>query len=358
MTRPTIGIGPVHRVAVVAAPQFIPYDLAVPCETFARARDASGEPAYEVQVCGLTSRVATAHFVLQAPHGLDVLERADTVVLPGVADLDLPVSRELVRAVRNAAERGARVISLCTGAFLLAATGLLAGRRATTHWAAADELARRHPSIDVDPDVLFVDLGGVASSAGASAGLDLCLHLVRRDLGAAAAARAARLAVVPLEREGGQAQFIERPAPDAGGGSLSPLLHWIEEHLDDDLSLDALARRAATSRRSLTRRFREQTGTPPAQWVNRARIRRAQELLETSADTIERIGRRVGFIHPATFRSQFRRRVGQDPTRYRRMFRTGRSQPDSVLPGSAPVGDSGDPPPRPGTPAAVRSPRS
>ena len=194
----------------------------------------------------------TTDFEIRLRAGLEALERADTIIVPGIADIDAPVPRELVQALRAAAERGARLASICSGAFLLAATGLLAGKRATTHWLAAAELARRYPAIEVDPNVLFVDEGNLLTSAGATAGIDLCLHLVRRDFGAAVAANTARMAVVALEREGGQAQFIVHPPPPSDGESLAPLLAWIEQNLHRDLSLFALARRAAMSTRTLS----------------------------------------------------------------------------------------------------------
>ncbi|MCG8590324.1 MAG: helix-turn-helix domain-containing protein [Proteobacteria bacterium] len=310
-----------HRVAIVALEGVVPFDLAVPCETFGRTLLADGSPAYEVKVCGLGGTVDTGIFELRPPFDLSPLEHADTIVLPGVADLDRPVPRELVLALRKAAERGARLASVCTGAFVLAATGLLAGRRATTHWLSAAELARRHPAIDVDPSVLFVDNGRLLTSAGAAAAMDLCLHLVRRDHGAAVAAATARIAVMPLVRDGGQAQFIVHPSAVDDGESLAPVLHWIEENAQRPLSLDVIARRAAMSRRTLSRRFREQTGTTPAQWVTQARIRRAQQLLETTAHPIERVADLVGFASASTFRAQFHNTLGTSPQAYRRSFR-------------------------------------
>jgi transcriptional regulator GlxA family with amidase domain len=227
----------------------------------------------------------------------------------------------VLRAVRAAAANGARVASICSGAFVLAATGLLDGRRATTHWLAAAELARRYPRIDVDPNVLYVDNGKVLSSAGAAAGLDLCLHMVRGDYGAAVAADAARLSVMPLEREGGQAQFIVHEPPASDGASLEPVQRWMERNLDRELSLGDIAKKAALSVRTLNRRFRDQSGTTPIQWLLKARARRAQHLLETSAQSIEQIATRVGFGSAATFRQRFHRVVGTSPQAYRRAFR-------------------------------------
>jgi len=313
-----------HEVAVVAFPGVVPFDLATPCEIFGRARLAEAEAAYRVKVCGVSRSVDAGAFELRTRYGLAELEGADTVVIPGVADLERPVPRELVVALRKAAGRGARLASICSGAFVLAATGLLAGLRATTHWLAAPELASRHPSIDVDPSVLFVDCGALLTSAGAAAGMDLCLHMIRRDYGAAVAADAARLAVMPLERDGGQAQFITHPPPGDDGESLAPVLRWIEANPRKDLSLDAIARRAAMSPRTLSRRFREQTGTTPARWVANARLRRAQQLLETTAHPVERVAASAGFPSPSTFRARFQQALGTSPQAYRKAFRSRR----------------------------------
>jgi transcriptional regulator GlxA family with amidase domain len=260
-------------------------------------------------------------FRLRTRYGLRSLAEAHTVILPGVANPAVPTPAPLVRAVRAAAARGARVASICSGAFLLADTGLLDGKRATTHWLAAAELARRHPSIAVDPDVLYVDEGQLLTSAGAAAGLDLCLHLVRRDHGAAVAADSARRSVMPLERAGGQAQFIVHEPPAADGASLEPLQRWLEANLHRPLTLEDLARKAAMSTRTLNRRFREQTGTTPLQWLLRCRVRRAQQLLETTSQSIEHVAGRAGFGSAAALRDRFGRVVGTGPRSYRDSFR-------------------------------------
>jgi transcriptional regulator GlxA family with amidase domain len=304
-------------VAVVAFDGVVLGDLAVPCEVFGRAGDR-----YDVRVCSAARRVRSEHVALDVPWRLSTLARAHTVIVPGVHDLDAPVPREIVRAVRRAIARGARVASICTGAFVVAATGALDGKRATTHWRAAAELARRHPAVMVDPDVLYVDNGGILASAGAAAAFDLCLHVVRRDLGAEAAAAVARAAVMPLERAGGQAQFIAHPPPTHDAGSLEPVLAWIERDLRRDLTLAALARRAATSTRTFSRRFREQLGTTPARWIARARVRRAQRLLETTRLSVERVADDVGFGSATVLRAHFGRAVGTSPQAYRRAFAT------------------------------------
>jgi transcriptional regulator GlxA family with amidase domain len=310
-----------HRIAILALDGVVPFDLAAPCEVFGRARLPDGSAAYDVRVCGATREIDAGAFTMRVRWGLKALAHADTVVLPGVSDVSRPIPAAVVRAIQAAAANGARVASICSGAFVLAATGLLDGRRATTHWLAAAELARRHPAVAVDPEALYVDNGDVLTSAGAAAGLDLCLHLVRRDYGAAVAADAARLSVMPLERSGGQAQFIrhEPPAPD--GASLEPVQRWLEQNLHRALGLEAIARKAALSVRTLNRRFHEQTGTTPLQWLLRARARRAQQLLETTAHSIEQVAARAGFGSAATFRDRFRRVVGTSPQAYRRAFR-------------------------------------
>jgi transcriptional regulator GlxA family with amidase domain len=228
-----------------------------------------------------------------------------------------------LRGIRRAAERRARVASICTGAFVLAATGVLDGLRATTHWLAAAELARRHPSLDLDANVLYVDNGRVLTSAGAAAGFDLCIHMVRRDLGAEAAASVARLAVMPLERAGGQAQFIEHAPPAEAPGAMSPLLAWMEQNLSRDLPLPVIARRAAMSTRTLSRRFREQVGTTPAAWLAYARVRFAQRLLETTDMPVEQVASEAGFGSAAVMRTHFGVVVGTSPLAYRRAFSTG-----------------------------------
>ena len=295
-------------------------DLAMPCEVFGRARNRDGSPVYEVRICSAARRVRSEHVALEVPWRLASLARADTVIVPGIADLARPPPGDVLTAIRRAIDRGARVASICTGAFVLAATGALDGLRATTHWRAAAELARRHPRITVDPSVLYVDNGAVLTSAGAAAGLDLCLHLVRHDLGAAAAAEVARAAVMPLERAGGQAQFIAHAQPGPDGGSLEPVLAWLAHHLHDELSLAVIARRAAMSTRTLTRQFRDQVGTTPARWVAHARVRRAQHLLETTRRSMEQVASDVGFCSSAVFREQFRQLVGTSPLQYRRSF--------------------------------------
>jgi transcriptional regulator GlxA family with amidase domain len=312
-----------RTVAVLALDGVIPFDLSTPIEVFSRVRLADGRTPYEVRICAATPVVDAGAFSLRAPWGLDALLGADTIILPGCADPGVAVPPEVLDLLRKAAADGARIASICSGAFILAATGLLDGLRATTHWLAAGALAARHPEIEVDPDVLYIDNGQFLTSAGAAAGLDLCLHLIRRDHGSAVAADAARLSVMPLEREGGQAQFIipEQPPVPRGEG-LEPLLRWMQENTEIDLTLNDLAARSGMSIRSLNRRFREQTGTTPLQWLLRARVRQAQHLLETTDQPVETIAGHVGFGSPTAFRDRFKRVVGASPHAYRTAFRS------------------------------------
>ncbi|MEU4344877.1 helix-turn-helix domain-containing protein [Nocardia sp. NPDC023852] len=310
-----------QTVAVLALDQVIAFDLATPAEVFGRARLPDGRPAYRVRVCGAAPAVDAGVFTLRPPWGLEALADADTIVVPGCSDPSLPVPDEAIAALRLAAAAGTRIASICSGAFVLAATGLLDGYRATTHWLAAAELAARYPAVEVDPDVLYVDNGQLLTSAGAASGIDLCLHMIRRDYGSAVAADAARLSVVPLEREGGQAQFIVHDQPPTPRGStLEPVLLWMQDNAAKDLTLDDIAAHAGMSTRTLNRRFREHTGTTPLQWLLRARIRQAQHLLESTGHAVDRIAGQVGFGSPTAFRERFKRVVGTSPHRYRAAF--------------------------------------
>ena len=322
-----------HIVAVIAYHGVLPFDLATPCEVLCRVVVPDLAEPYSVRVCGVARTVKAGALDIRAPYTLADVADAQTVMLPGIADPTMPIPQDVLAAVRDAAARGARIVSICTGAFVLAATGLLDGLRATTHWAAAGLLSARHPAIAVDANVLFVDNGQVLTSAGAAAGLDLCLHMVRRDYGPAAAAQAARLAVMPLERDGGQAQFIVHQ-PSASDTSLQPLLHWLTENLHRGLDLDEVARHAAMAPRTLSRRFREQVGTTLLQWILAARVRRAQLLLETTSLSVEQVAIQTGFGSATMLRERFAKVVGTTPTAYRRALGAGSElvgrQPDPL----------------------------
>jgi transcriptional regulator GlxA family with amidase domain len=327
-----------HDVAILALHGVVPSDLAIPGEVFGWARAQDGRPVYQVRICGEEPLIRSATFDLAVRHSLADLVTAQTVIVPGTADLGASVSADVIQALRAAAARGVRLASVCTGAFVLAATGLLDGRRATTHWLAAAELKQRYPAINVDPDVLYVDQGDLITSAGASAALDMCLHLVGRDHGQAVAAEAARAAVAPLRREGGQAQFIRRELPRSRS-TLSPLLAWILENLHSPMTLAGMARRAGMSERTLNRRFHEEFGTSPLQWLLQMRVRRAQELLESTEGSINAVGQAAGFATPSVFRERFGRTVGVSPGQYRRTFRrTTETRSDRPAPGLPPHG--------------------
>ncbi|MEV2212297.1 helix-turn-helix domain-containing protein [Streptomyces sp. NPDC050997] len=311
-----------HTVAILALDHVVPFDMAAPMQAFDWTRLPDGRRPYRVRLCAESPEVrADGGFGLRVDRGLEALADADTIIVPGRSPEAPPPSAAVVAALRRAAEAGTRIASVCVGAFVLAEAGLLDGLSATTHWVAADALARRFPRVDVRPDVLYVDNGQILTSAGAAAALDLCLHMIRRDLGSAVAAHAARMSVMPLEREGGQAQFIVHEFPPVPRGSaLEPVLEWIEDNLAQELTLGALAARSGMSERTFSRRFREQTGTTPLQWLLRARVRRAQYLLENSDHPVERIARQAGFGSPTSFRERFRRVVGTTPQAYRAAF--------------------------------------
>lgn len=313
-----------HQVAVLALHGVIAFELTIPCEVFGRVRVPGLRQAYEVRVCGEAKDIKAGAFDIRVPWDLSHLADADTVIVPGLDNAMIPIADGVLDALRTAAVSGARIASICSGAFVLAAAGLLDGLRATTHWLAASQLASRYPGVMVDPNVLFVDNGQILTSAGAAAGLDLCLHMVRCDHGAAIAADAARLAVMPLEREGGQAQFILNEPPSSPE-ALQPLLSWLAQNLDQSLQLEDIARRAATSTRTLSRRFLEQTGSTPLQWLLAQRVRRAQELLETTALSIEQVATAAGFGSATAFRDRFSKIVGTSPQVYRRTFGGGRT---------------------------------
>ncbi|MFF7182030.1 helix-turn-helix domain-containing protein [Streptomyces sp. NPDC008121] len=298
------------------------YELAIAATVFGIPHPGLADPWYELRLCGEGDPGGV--LALRTTHGLDGLAGADTVIVPSVPDAVVEegaeVPAELVEALRAAADSGARMVSLCTGAFALAAAGLLDGRRATAHWQHTAQLAARHPEVVVDDSVLYTDEGSVLTSAGATAALDLCLHLVRRDLGAAVAGQLARRLVVPAHRAGGQAQFIEAPVPPRDDDGLGGVLQWAAERLAEPLTVEDLARRARMSPRTFHRRLQQACGTTPLQWLLQQRVARAQTLLESTDLPVEQIGARSGLGTAANLRRHFLRTVGVSPSDYRRAF--------------------------------------
>ncbi|MEV4345085.1 helix-turn-helix domain-containing protein [Actinoplanes sp. NPDC049596] len=321
----TEGLPDRHRVAVLVLDGLVPFDLGTAVQVFRAARDADLRRFYKVLVCGPGPVRSAAGFTITPDHDLSVLETADTIVVPGV-DAGTTVTdgtlREDVRtALRAAAERGARIVSICTGASVLAAAGLLDGRPAATHWAWGETVARLYPQVRWNLDVLFVDDGDVLTSAGVGAGVDLCLHIVRSDHGAEVANRAARRCVLPPWREGGQAQYIERPVPAATDTGTAPTRAWTLDRLAEPVSLEEMAAHASMSVRTFTRRFREETGTSPRQWLLQQRVAHAQVLLESTDLGVETVARRAGLGSATALRQHFQQTIGVAPTAYRRTFR-------------------------------------
>ena len=313
-----------RNVAVVAFDQAPIFEIGVVAEVFGLDRSADGLPRFDFALCaGEPPPLRTSSgFLIDTPHGIERLAEAELIAVPGWWPPHETPPTAVLDALRVAAARGARVMSLCSGAFVLAAAGLLDGRRATTHWRYAATLAELYPRIDVVPDVLYVDAGSVLTSAGTAAGIDLCLHIVRTEFGADVANRFARRMVVPPHREGGQAQYIETPMPaDNRDDALAATLRWAMAHLDSELSVDILAARTHLSTRTFVRRFGAAFGATPHQWLLAQRITQARRLLETTDLGIDEVAQRAGFGSAAALRVQFARRLGTRPLAYRRTFR-------------------------------------
>ena len=314
-----------RNVAVLAFDEAPVFEIGVLCEVFGMDRTADGLPAFDFAVCAAeTSPVRTSSgFHIATSHGLERLAGADIVAVPGWRHPGSPPPADALDALRAAHAGGARVISVCSGAFVLAAAGLLDGRRATTHWRYVSLLAKLHPRIDVSPDVLYVDEGDVLTSAGTAAGIDLCLHIVRCEFGADVANKIARRMVVPPHREGGQAQFIETPmSDDRRDGALGGALTWALSHLDEEIGVKVLAARAHMSPRTFVRRFATTFGGTPHQWLLAQRLTQARRLLETTDLGIEEVATRAGFGSAAALRVHFARRLDTSPLAYRRTFRS------------------------------------
>ncbi|AYV29843.1 helix-turn-helix domain-containing protein [Streptomyces sp. CJ_13] len=313
------------NVAVALVNGVAPFELGIFCEVFGVDRSDMGLPVYDFAVCSAEDRrspTGDGHFEIVVPYGLERLESADLICVPADREATTREYPEpLLAALRRAVERGARVLSVCSGAFLLGAAGLLDGRRCTTHWMHSPTLSRRFPKARVDPDVLYVDEGSVITAAGTASGIDACLHLVRQEHGAEVANTVARRMVVPPHRDGGQAQFIQRPLPRTECDTVGEVMGWMARHLEDEITVEQLAERAAMSPRTFARRFLQETGTTPYQWVLRQRVLLAQELLESTDDTVDAIAGRCGFGNAAALRHHFLRALGTTPNAFRRAFR-------------------------------------
>ncbi|MCT7353829.1 helix-turn-helix domain-containing protein [Streptomyces sp. 15-116A] len=313
-----------RNVAAVLLDGVNPFELGVVCEVFGTDRSDDGLPVYDFAVASADGPVLRSNtgFALHVEHGLERLEEADLIAVPaGSCYEDRVFPPELLDALRRAVDRGSRVLSVCSGVFVLAAAGLLDGRRATAHWRHAEELTRQYPHLTVEPDVLYVDEDPVITSAGTAAGIDACLHLVRKEQGPEVANKIARRMVVPPHRDGGQAQYIERPLPQSGGDTVAEVLVWMERHLDEEVTVEQLAARAHMSPRTFARRFQQETGTTPYRWILRQRVLLAQRLLEGTDETVDAIAGRTGFGNAAALRHHFVRAVGTTPQAYRRTFR-------------------------------------
>jgi transcriptional regulator GlxA family with amidase domain len=319
------GMAQPHRVVVLLLPPVVGFDASIAPMMFGAAVDDDGEPLYEVVVCGLDAGpvASTNGFAMLPAAGVEALATADTVVIPGTRFPSARIDGVLTPALRAAFDTirpGTRLVSICTGAFVLAAAGLLDGRRATTHWKFADVLQTLHPTVEVDANVLFVDDGDVLTSAGLAAGIDLCLHVIRSDHGAQVANAVARYCVVPPWREGGQAQFIDRHLPVQDDASTAATRAWALEHLDEDLPVERLARHAHMSLRTFNRRFREETGQAPGTWIRHRRVDHARELLESRDFPVDEVARLTGLGSGGNLRHHLRRGVGMSPSSYRRVY--------------------------------------
>jgi AraC family transcriptional activator FtrA len=311
-----------RSVAALVLPSVSPFEFATLCEVFGVDRTADGLPPIDLRICGPVAGEplrTTVGVSIVPDHGLDALAGADLVAVAATHDREF--APDVLDAVRAAAGSGATLLSICSGSFVLGEAGLLDGRRCTTHWMHVDELRARYPRAVVDPDVLYVDDGDIVTSAGTAAGIDACLHVVRRELGSAVVNTIARRMVVAPQREGGQRQFVEQPIPVCTADGLAPVLDWALEHLDEEHTVSGLARRARMSDRSFARRFVAETGTTPHRWLTLQRVLLAQRLLEDTTMGVDEVAGRSGFGTAALLRHHFRKVVGLAPVDYRRTFR-------------------------------------
>jgi transcriptional regulator GlxA family with amidase domain len=325
-----------HRVAVLVRPGLLPMELGIVHRLFGQARSADGRNLYEVLTCTLVpGEICTeADFTINIGYGPQVLSEADTVVVPASNDdYELRTEGRLSAPLADAFARirpGTRIASICTGSFVLAAAGLLDGRRATTHWRSCDQFRALYPAVDLDPDVLYTHDGDVLTSAGVASGIDLCLHMIRCDHGSAVANDVARGTVVSPHRDGGQAQFIQRPVPEPQYSSTAGARAWALEHLDRPLTLGELAAQESMSTRTFTRRFREEVGMSPGQWLIQQRVERARQLLEETDLPVDRIATEAGFGTAASLRQHLQTALGVSPSAYRSTFRSPPPSPDLV----------------------------
>lgn len=316
-----------HRVAVLVRDGLLPMELGIVHRLFSQAFSTRGEPLYEVRTCALApGKVRTdADFTIDVEHGPEILTEAETVVVPASDEdyeptVDGTMNPQLAAAFAQI-RPGTRIASICTGSFVLAAAGLLNGRTATTHWKSVDQFRELHPLVHLDPDVLYTEDRNVLTAAGVASGIDLCLHMIRCDHGSAVANEVARGTVVPPHREGGQAQFIQRPVPESGQSSTAKARTWALEHLDRPLTLRELAAKESMSVRTFTRRFRTETGISPVQWLTQQRVERARQLLEETDLSIDRIAENAGFGTAASLRQHLQSALGVSPSAYRGTFR-------------------------------------
>jgi AraC family transcriptional regulator, transcriptional activator FtrA len=315
-----------HQVSVIVLEPVAVFEFGVAVEVFGLDRTDDGVPTFDFRVCSVTPGVPlktknVSGFEIVAPHGLDAVAGSDLVIVAATLirpDEEYPPA--VLQTLRDAAASGATVLSLCSGSFLLGAAGLLDGRDCTTHWKYVDEMTDRFPKARIDPRALYIDEGDIITSAGTAAGIDACLHLVRRELGTAIATKIARRMVVPPQRDGGQQQFVEMPIPACTADSLGPLLSWVLEHLGEQHTAASLAKRAMMSDRTFARRFSAETGTTPHKWLIQQRVLAARSLLEESDLGVEQIAARVGFNSAVVLREHFRREIGLAPVDYRRRF--------------------------------------
>ncbi|WCE30807.1 GlxA family transcriptional regulator [Vibrio sp. SCSIO 43137] len=323
MTNIATNSPPKHQVAILLFDGVVLTDALLPYETFSRATLPSGDPAYQVFFCGDAEMEDAECLSVQSGAGLEKLSQlsgTDTLIVPGVRGLDLPVQQLVIEAIRQHADKGGRVLSICTGAFVLAATGLLDHLQVTTHWKHAASLQERYPLTKVNPELLYIDSGQFLTSAGAIAGVDLCLYVVGLDLGNYACNELAKISVVQRHRSGGQKQFISHSSNETGDDKINQLLNWLESNLHENITVEQMASRVFMTSRTFNRKFKQALGVTPTVWVTQARVRYAQRLLETTTLSFEQIAEKVGFGSTTNFRRHFHQQLGTSPREYKKAF--------------------------------------